>query len=94
MGAGSKGFDLKLFHEQVSYEGTDGGTHDSSMDLFIKLTLEEELCVFKAKLQDRRVTICWMDMLDLCGKVESCANFCWTIWMEGSTGTEVKRALT
>ena len=42
----------------------------------------------------KRVTICGMDMLDLWGKVESCANFCWTMWMEGSTGTEVNRALT
>ena len=42
----------------------------------------------------RRVTICWIDMLDLWGKMESCANFCWSVWMEGSAGTEVKRALT
>ena len=33
-------------------------------------------------------------MLDLCGKVGSCAKFCWNMWIEGSTGTEVKRALT
>ena len=42
----------------------------------------------------RRVTICGMEKLDLRGKVESCANFCWTIWMKRSTGTEVNRALT
>ena len=42
----------------------------------------------------RRVTICWMGMLVICGRVGSCANLCWTIWMEGSTGTEMKRALT
>ena len=40
-----------LFHEQVCYEGTDGGTHGSTMDLLIKLTLEEEVCVSKAELQ-------------------------------------------
>ena len=40
------------------------------------------------------VTICWMDMLVLKGSVGSLSNFCFTIWMEGSTGTEVKRALT
>ena len=34
------------------------------------------------------MTICWIDMLDVWGKVETCANFCWSIWMEGSTGTE------
>ena len=42
----------------------------------------------------RRVTICWMDILDLWGKVESCANVCWTIWMEGASDTEVKRNST
>ena len=42
----------------------------------------------------RRVTISGMDMLDIWGKVESCANFCWTIWRGGSTGTERNRALT
>ena len=28
-----------------------GGTHGSTMDLFVILTLEEEVCVCKAKLQ-------------------------------------------
>ena len=41
MGSGTKGFDLKLSHEQVGYEGTNGGTHSSTLELFIKLTLEE-----------------------------------------------------
>ena len=39
-GAGTKAFDLTLFHEQVRYEGANGGTHSSTLDLFIKLTLE------------------------------------------------------
>ena len=52
VGAWTKGFDLKLLHEQVGYERTNGGTHGSTMDLFIKLTLEEEVCVFKAELQE------------------------------------------
>ena len=52
MGAGSKGFDFKLFHEQVNYEGTNGGTHSSTLDLFIKCALEEEVCVFKVELQE------------------------------------------
>ena len=47
----AKGFDLKLFHKQVGNEGADGGTHGSTMDLFIMLTLEEEVCVFEAQLQ-------------------------------------------
>ena len=42
---------FKLFNEQVSNKGTKGGTHGSTMDLLIILTLEEEGCVFKAKLQ-------------------------------------------
>ena len=42
----------------------------------------------------RSVTICCMDMLVLCGSSESCCNFCLTMSMEGSMGTEVKRALT
>ena len=92
VGVGTKGFDLKLFHEQVGYEGTDGGIHGSTMDLFISLPWKRKY-VFLGQTS-RWVTLCWMDMLDLCGKVESCANFCWTIWMDGSTGTEVKRVLT
>ena len=46
------GFDFKLLHEQVGNEGTDGRTHGSTMDLFLILTLEEEVCVFKAKLSE------------------------------------------
>ena len=38
--------------------------------------------------------ICWMDMLVFCGSVGSCVNFCYTICMEGSTGTDVNRAFT
>ena len=47
----AKDFDLKLFHKQVGNERADGGTHGSTMYLFLILTLEEEVCVFKAKLQ-------------------------------------------
>ena len=47
-----EGFSFKLFHEQVGYEGADGGTHGCTMDLFIVLTLEEEVGVFKAELQE------------------------------------------
>ena len=65
----AKGFDLKLFHKQVGNEGADWETHGSTMDLFIILTLEEEVCVFEAELQ--YVMICWMDMLVLWGYVGS-----------------------
>ena len=30
----------------------------------------------------------------LCGRVVSCCSLFWTMWMEGWTGTDVKRALT
>ena len=45
------GFGFKLFHEQVGYERADGGTHGCSMDLFIILTLEEEVGISEAELQ-------------------------------------------
>ena len=51
VGGSAKGFDLKLFHEQVGNEGADGGTHGCTMYLLIILTLEEEVCVFKTELQ-------------------------------------------
>ena len=47
MGAGTKGFYLKLFHKQVCYERANGGT----LDLFIILTLEEEVSVGETELQ-------------------------------------------
>ena len=43
----TKGLDFELFHKQVDNEGANGGTHGSTMDLFIILTLEEEICVFR-----------------------------------------------
>ena len=70
----AKGLDLKLFHEQVGDEGADGGTHGCTMNLFIILTLEEEVSVFKQNSSN--MTICWMDMLILWGNVGSCCNFC------------------
>ena len=50
-GGGAKGFNLKLFHEDVSYEGADGEPHSCALDLFIILTLEEEVSVGEAELQ-------------------------------------------
>ena len=40
------------FTKQVSSDGTDGGAHGSTMHLFIILTLEEGVGVFKAELQE------------------------------------------
>ena len=48
----AKGLDFKLFHEQVGNEGADGGTHHSTMDLFVILSLEEEVSVLEANLQE------------------------------------------
>ena len=48
---GTKGFNLKLFHEDVCYEGDDGGPHSCTLDLFIILTLEKEVSVDEAELQ-------------------------------------------
>ena len=41
----AKGLYLKLFHEDVGYERADGGSHSCTLDLFIILTLEEEVSV-------------------------------------------------
>ena len=87
----AKGLNLELFHEQVGNKGPNRGIHSSTMDLFIIISLEEEVCAFEAK--SRGVTVCVMDMLDLCVRSGSCCNFCLTMLMEGSMGTEVKRAL-
>ena len=40
------------------------------------------------------VMICWMDMLVFWGNVGSQSTFCFTICMEKSSGTDVKKALT
>ena len=47
----AEGLDLKLFYKQIGDERADKETHGSTMDLFIILTLEEEVCVFDAELQ-------------------------------------------
>ena len=48
---GGEGLYFKLFHEDVSYEGADGGTHSFTLYLFIILTVEEEVGMGKAELQ-------------------------------------------
>ena len=88
----AKGFDLKLFHEQVDNNGANGGTHGCTMYLFIILTLEGEVLVLRQNSSN--LIICWMDMLVLWGSVGSCDNFCCTICMEGSTETDVNRVFT
>ena len=70
MRAGAKGFHLKLFHKQVCYERAEGGTHSSTLDLFLILTLKEEEVLVRQN--SGRVVICCIDMLVLCGIVGSC----------------------
>ena len=41
-----------------------------------------------------RDVICGMDMLVLCQRVLSCCSLCFTIYMDGCTGTDVKMAFT
>ena len=50
VGACAKGINLKLFHENFGYEGADGGPHSCTLDLFIILTLEEEVSVGEAEV--------------------------------------------
>ena len=52
VGAGLKGFDFKLLHEDVGYEGADGGSHSCTLCLLIILTLEEEVGLGEAELQE------------------------------------------
>ena len=51
VGEGLEGLDFKLFHEDVGYERAVGGSHSCTLYLFIILTLEEEVGVGKAELQ-------------------------------------------
>ena len=45
------GLNFKLFHEDVGYEGADGGSHSCTLYLFIILTPEQEVGVGEAELQ-------------------------------------------
>ena len=62
------------------------------MDLFIILTVEEELGVLRQNY--RSVTIWGVDIWVLCCSVGSCVSLCLTMFIGGSTGTEVNKALT
>ena len=50
VGKGIEGLDFKLFHEDVCYEGADGGSHSCTLYLLVILTLEEEVGMGKAEL--------------------------------------------
>ena len=68
------GLNLKLFHEEVCDEGADRGIHGCTINLFIILTLEEEVCVFETN--SKRLTIWGMDMLVFGDNRGSCHNLC------------------
>ena len=51
VGKGIEGLDFKLFHKDVCYEGANGGSHSCTLYLFIILTLEEDVGMGKAELQ-------------------------------------------
>ena len=50
IGSSADGLGFKLFHEQVGYYWTNGGTHGCTMNLFKILTLENEICIFEPNL--------------------------------------------
>ena len=82
MREGLEGFDFKLFHEDVSYEGADGGSHSCTLYLFIILTLEEEVGVGKAELQqgDDLGDITWMSFVEgWCPVVACFGQFGWRV---------------
>ena len=49
VGVELRAFTSKLFHGDVGYEGADGGPHKCTLDLFIILTLKEEVSVGEAE---------------------------------------------
>ena len=89
---GAKGldFDFELFHRQVSDEGADGGTPWQHHGLVHNISLEEDICVFEAELQEC-VYLSYRHVGPLCKKWV--CSFCLTMLMEESTRTEVKMAL-
>ena len=79
---------FKLFHKQDTYNRTDGGTHGHAMNLFIILTIEENMGIFKQDFSS--MVMCCMDMEVLLCSCGPCCNFCLMMGMAGSTGTDVK----
>ena len=51
LGKDCRAWTSNSFHEDVGYERADGGSHSCTLDLFIILTLEEEVGVGKPELQ-------------------------------------------
>ena len=92
MGGSVEGHSFKLFHEQFGYNGTDGGTHGFIMDLFIILTLEEEIGIFRQNSSN--VVMCCIDMEAVFSSCISCCSFYLMMKMAGSTGTDVTRTFT
>ena len=70
----AKGLDFNLFHKQAGNKGANLGTHGNTIDLFIILALEDEVCVFEAKHQEFD-NVLYGNVVAL-GSVGSWCNFC------------------
>ena len=84
----TKGLDFELFHKQVGNEGANGGIHSSTMDPVCNTYLGKGKYVFWGKtpgVWQFVVWTCW----SFGGSIGSCCNFCLTILIEGSTGTDL-----
>ena len=57
----AKGLDFELFHKQVSNEGANGGTHGSTMDLFIILNFLFQFIILT--LEDQEGSLPLLDTL-------------------------------
>ena len=83
----AKGLDFKFFHEQFIEKGANGGTPSSTMDLFVILTLEEEVCIL-GKTPGVCLFVVWK--WSYVREVDPVVIFCLTMLMDGSIGTEVR----
>ena len=79
-------------HEWVGYNGNNGATHSCTIDLYIILTMEEEIGILRHN--SNNVVMCCMGIEDLLCSWKSCYNFCLMMEMAGSTGKDVERTLT
>ena len=59
IGRSADGLGFKLLHKHIGYNGTDVGTHGCNMDLFIILTLEEQIGIFRQNSSDVVMCVVW-----------------------------------
>ena len=89
----AKALDFKLFHKQVGNEGGKWKEPIAAPWACSYYLPWKRKYVF-LRPNSSSVTICCMDMLVLWGSSGSWCNLCLSMVMKGSSGTEVKRALT